>query len=96
MGKEDASYVLGILSIVFGFLSPLGGLVLGIIGINLGKGKRASFGIGALLVGVYNKKDDNFETIAKVGTGLTDKQWKEQKKLVRGLTNKSSGKKSRR
>ena len=39
MGKDDASYVLGILSIVFGFLSPLGGLVLGIIGVNLGKGK---------------------------------------------------------
>lgn len=52
-----------------------------IFGYYLGKGKRASFGIGALLVGVYNKKDDTFETIAKVGTGLTDKQWKEQKKM---------------
>ncbi|MFH1644041.1 MAG: ATP-dependent DNA ligase [bacterium] len=52
-----------------------------ILGYYHGKGKRVSFGIGALLVGVYNKKDDNFETIAKMGTGLTDKQWKEQKKM---------------
>ena len=52
-----------------------------ILGYYLGKGKRVSFGIGALLVGLYNKKDDNFETIAKIGTGLTDKQWKEQKKM---------------
>ncbi len=52
-----------------------------ILGYYLGKGKRVSFGIGALLAGVYNKKDDVFETIAKIGTGLTDKQWKEQKKM---------------
>ena len=39
MGKEDASYVLGIVSIVFGFFSPLAALIIGIIGFNLGKGK---------------------------------------------------------
>lgn len=35
MGKEDTSYVLGIMSIVFGFVSPLAGLVFGIIGVKL-------------------------------------------------------------
>jgi len=38
--KEDlsvAGYVLGILSIVFGFLSPIAGLVFGIIGFNISK-----------------------------------------------------------
>ena len=52
-----------------------------ILGYYAGHGKRASFGIGALLVGVYNKKDDVFETIAKIGTGLTDAEWKDQKKM---------------
>ena len=50
------------------------------MGYYLGKGKRAQFGIGAFLVGVYNKKEDIFQTIAKVGTGLKDADWKELKK----------------
>lgn len=51
-----------------------------ILGYNYGLGKRAGFGIGALLVGVYNPKKDRFETIAKIGTGLTDEEWRAQKK----------------
>ena len=51
-----------------------------ILGYYHGKGKRASFGIGALLVGVYNKHDDRFETIAKIGTGLSDEGFREIKK----------------
>jgi DNA ligase-1 len=45
-----------------------------------GRGKRAKFGIGAFLVGVYDKQSDQFTTIAKIGTGLTDKQWREMAK----------------
>jgi len=51
-----------------------------ILGYYAGKGKRAQFGIGAFLVGVYNKKEDNFQTIAKIGTGLKDKDWVDLKK----------------
>ncbi|KKQ33326.1 MAG: putative DNA ligase [candidate division TM6 bacterium GW2011_GWF2_37_49] len=51
-----------------------------ILGYYSGHGKRASFGIGALLVGVYNKEKDIFQTVAKIGTGLTDVEWKYQKK----------------
>lgn len=51
-----------------------------ILGYYAGKGKRAQFGIGAFLVGVYNKQTDQFETIAKIGTGLTDSEWKDLKK----------------
>ena len=51
-----------------------------ILGYYSGSGKRAAFGIGAFLVGVYNKKEDAFETVAKVGTGLKDAEWKELKK----------------
>lgn len=48
-----------------------------ILGYYAGSGKRAHFGIGAFLVGVYNKKLDAYETVAKVGTGLKDDEWKE-------------------
>jgi len=51
-----------------------------ILGYYYGRGKRSKFGIGAFLVGVYDKKHDQFETIAKVGTGLSDEAWIELKK----------------
>lgn len=51
-----------------------------ILGYYVGRGKRAKFGIGAFLVGVYNAKKDQFQTVAKVGTGMTDVEWKELKK----------------
>lgn len=50
-----------------------------ILGYYAGAGKRASFGIGAFLVGIYNKKDDCYQTVAKVGTGLSDAAWQELK-----------------
>ncbi len=48
-----------------------------ILGYIAGRGKRAEFGAGALLVGVYNKEKDEFESITKIGTGLTDEEWRE-------------------
>lgn len=50
-----------------------------ILGYYAGSGKRAQFGIGAFLVGIYNKQDDCFETVAKIGTGLTDHEWHDLK-----------------
>jgi DNA ligase 1 len=50
-----------------------------ILGYYQGRGKRARFGIGAFLVGVYNKSKDLYQTVAKVGTGLTDEQFIELK-----------------
>jgi len=41
-----------------------------------GRGKRASFGLGAFLVGVIGE-DEKIMTVAKIGTGLTDDQFKE-------------------
>lgn len=46
-----------------------------ILGYFKGRGQRAKFGIGALLVGVYNPKEDRYETIAKIGTGPTEEEW---------------------
>jgi len=48
-----------------------------ILGYISGRGKRAAFGAGALLVGVYDKKNDEFVTVSKIGTGLTDDEWRE-------------------
>ncbi len=48
-----------------------------IIGYFLGKGRRSENGIGAILVAIYNPENDLIEAIAKVGSGLNEKTWKE-------------------
>ncbi len=48
-----------------------------ILGYIYGRGKRAEFGAGALLVGIYDKAKDEFVTVSKIGTGLTDDEWRE-------------------
>lgn len=48
-----------------------------ILGYIYGRGKRAEFGAGALLVGVYDKGKDEFVTVSKIGTGLSDEEWRE-------------------
>lgn len=50
-----------------------------VMGYDLGKGKRTDFGIGAFLVGVYDEDRDHFVTVAKIGTGLTDDEWRKLK-----------------
>ncbi len=47
-----------------------------LLGIFTGRGKRTEFGVGGLLVGIYNDKEDVFETISRVGTGLTDEEFR--------------------
>lgn len=47
-----------------------------VMGYDFGQGKRTGFGIGGFLIGVYDKKSDSFKTVAKIGTGLTDEEWK--------------------
>jgi DNA ligase-1 len=63
-----------------------------ILGYYAGEGKRASFGIGAFLVGVLNEKEQTFQTIAKIGTGLKDADWKELKKKCDALASKTKPK----
>lgn len=46
-----------------------------VMGFFRGQGKRTDFGIGAFLVGVKDR--EKIVTIAKIGTGLSDEQWKE-------------------
>ncbi len=53
-----------------------------ILGYFKGKGLRAELGIGALLVGVYDEKADMFRTIAKVGSGFSEEQFKELRRML--------------
>ena len=57
-----------------------------VMGINKGKGKRTGFGVGAFLVGVRDSSAGaKFKTTSKIGTGLTDEQWRELDKRATGL-----------
>jgi len=52
-----------------------------ILGYIYGRGKRTAFGAGALLVGVYDDRKDEFVSISKIGTGLTDEEWKKIREM---------------
>jgi DNA ligase-1 len=58
-----------------------------VMGYYFGRGKRNQFGIGAVLVGVLDSKEQ-VKTIAKIGTGLSDEQLRQMKSLCE--LNKSS------
>lgn len=60
-----------------------------ILGYIFGKGKRTAFGAGALLVGVYDKEADEFVTVSKIGTGLTDEEWRSIKLKTKNLERKN-------
>jgi DNA ligase-1 len=54
-----------------------------VMGYSTGKGKRAGFGLGQFLVGVKDK--DKIKTTTKIGTGLSDEQFRELKKRLTRL-----------
>jgi DNA ligase-1 len=54
-----------------------------VMGYYRGRGKRAAFGIGGFLVGIRREGgSDQVLTISKIGTGLSDKQWREMRKRI--------------
>jgi DNA ligase-1 len=56
-----------------------------ILGYIFGKGKRTAFGAGALLVGLYDSDTDEFVSVTRIGTGLTDEEWTSIKTKAHGL-----------
>lgn len=46
-----------------------------ILGYYSGRGARAKFGIGGFLAAVYDKENDSYKSVTKVGSGLTDEGW---------------------
>lgn len=61
-----------------------------VMGYSSGKGKRSGFGVGQFLVGI--KKGEFFLTTSKIGTGLTDEQFRELKKRLAKLEAKDKPK----
>jgi len=53
-----------------------------LLGYLYGTGKRTGFGVGGLLVGIYNPDKDEFESISRIGTGLTDEEWRRVKEMA--------------
>ena len=53
-----------------------------LVGYLAGRGKRAAFGIGSLLGAVYDPEHDRFRTVAKIGSGPSDRQWRELHTLL--------------
>lgn len=59
-----------------------------VLGYDFGQGKRTDFGIGDFLIGVYDNKHDLFKTVAKIGTGLSDSEWKEMARRLNKIKTK--------
>lgn len=53
-----------------------------IVGYLRGRGMRATLKIGALLAAVYNDRNDSFQTIAKIGSGLSEESWTKLRSLL--------------
>lgn len=53
-----------------------------LVGYLLGKGRRAKLGIGSLLAAVYDSDKDEFKTVAKIGSGLSDENWVRLRQLL--------------
>ncbi len=53
-----------------------------IVGYYLGRGQRAEFEFGGVLVAVYNTDSGKLETVAKVATGFTEEEMVEFRKML--------------
>lgn len=61
-----------------------------IVGYYLGKGTRAEFEFGGLLVAVYNQDRGRLETIAKIGSGFTEDEMMLLKEMLDRIKRKSA------
>jgi DNA ligase-1 len=53
-----------------------------LVGYLRGRGARARLGIGSLVGAVYNARTDTFQTVGKIGSGLSEYNWIKLKKLL--------------
>ena len=53
-----------------------------LVGYWRGRGKRALWGIGALLSAVWDAEAELFKTIARIGTGYSDEEWVRMRELL--------------
>ena len=53
-----------------------------VVGYWRGRGKRAAWGIGAILSAVWDSEAAQLKTIARVGTGFSDEEWVQMRELL--------------
>jgi DNA ligase-1 len=53
-----------------------------LVGYLAGRGKRAALGIGSMLAAVYDPGTDRFRTVAKIGSGPSEREWKRLRTLL--------------
>ena len=53
-----------------------------LVGYLRGRGARTRLGIGSLLGAVYDARTDSFQSVGKIGTGLSDEAWIRLKELL--------------
>ena len=53
-----------------------------LVGYLLGRGRRAALGIGSLLGAVYDPVHDRFRSVAKIGSGPSEREWRRLRKLL--------------
>lgn len=53
-----------------------------LVGYLRGRGARTRLGIGSLLGAVYDARTDTFQTVAKIGSGLSDDNWIRLRKML--------------
>ena len=56
-----------------------------LIGYWRGQGKRAAWGIGALLSAVWDPTDELYKSIARIGTGYSDAEWLRIREMLDGI-----------
>lgn len=47
-----------------------------LVGYLVGRGKRAALGVGSLLGAGYDPRRDRYRTVAKIGSGLSEQEWR--------------------
>ncbi len=55
-----------------------------LVGYLKGRGRRAALGVGSLLAAVYDPGGDRFRTVAKIGSGPSEQEWKALRALLDG------------
>jgi DNA ligase 1 len=53
-----------------------------LVGYLRGRGARVRLGVGSLLGAVYDARTDTFQSVGKIGSGLSDENWIKLKKLL--------------
>lgn len=56
-----------------------------VVGYYYGSGRRAELGMGALLGAIYNEEESRYDAICKIGTGISDEQFKQILEDLKGI-----------